>query len=69
MIRLELVTAAIVKLLLFSFLMKSIVPIGSAVHTPAGHLKAKYIIHVITPIWNGGSNQEEAKLGECVLNA
>jgi len=45
------------------------VPIGSAVYTKGGLLKARYIIHVVTPIWNGGSNNEEAKLGECVLNA
>jgi len=48
---------------------ESDLPIGSAVVTKAGHLKARHIIHVVTPIWNGGSNNEENKLGECVLNA
>jgi len=45
------------------------IPIGTAVVTGAGNLRAKYIIHVISPIWNGGSNNEETKLAECVLNA
>jgi len=45
------------------------IPVGHAVVTSAGKLKAKYIIHVITPVWNGGSSDEEAKLGECVSNA
>lgn len=34
---------------------------GSAVITPGFSLKAKYIIHAVGPIWNGG-NSGEAKL-------
>ena len=35
--------------------------IGSAVITPGFSLKAKYIIHAVGPIWNGG-NAGEGKL-------
>ena len=31
---------------------------GSAVLTPGFNLKAKYIIHAVGPIWNGGSSHE-----------
>ena len=32
--------------------------IGSAVITPGFDLKAKYIIHAVGPVWNGGRNGE-----------
>ena len=35
---------------------------GSAVVTPGFDLKAKYIIHAVGPIWNGGSMGEEKLL-------
>jgi len=45
-----------------------LVEIGTAVVTIAGNLPAKYIIHVVSPIWSGGENGEEEKLGQAVLN-
>ena len=35
---------------------------GSAVITPGFHLKAKYIIHAVGPVWAGGENGEEKLL-------
>ena len=35
---------------------------GSAVITPGFDLKAKYIIHAVGPVWNGGSMGEEKML-------
>ena len=35
---------------------------GSAVITPGFDLKAKYIVHAVGPVWNGGRNGEEALL-------
>ena len=35
---------------------------GSAVITPGFHLKAKYIIHAVGPVWAGGDNDEEKLL-------
>ncbi len=43
--------------------------IGTAVVTVAGSLPAKYIIHVVSPIWSGGENGEEEKLGLAVINS
>ena len=31
---------------------------GSAVITPGFRLKAKYIVHAVGPVWNGGANGE-----------
>jgi len=47
----------------------NIVDIGTAVVTIAGTLPAKYIIHVVSPIWSGGENGEDEKLGQTVINA
>ena len=47
----------------------SIVESGTAVVTSAGKLPSKHIIHVVSPIWTGGDNGEEAKLALCVVNA
>ena len=38
---------------------------GSAVITPGFNLKAKYIIHAVGPIWNGGNSDEPKKLYGC----
>ncbi len=37
-------------------------PTGSAVVTGGYQLKAKYIIHAVGPVWNGGSYGEEKQL-------
>ena len=35
---------------------------GEAVITRAGNLPAKFVIHTVGPVWNGGKNKEEEKL-------
>lgn len=42
---------------------------GDAVITTAGNLPAKYVIHTVGPIWNGGKNKEEEKLANCYKNS
>ncbi|ADU96338.1 macro domain-containing protein [Thermovibrio ammonificans] len=43
------------------------VPVGSAVYTSAGNLKAKYVIHTVGPVW--GEGNEEEKLRRAVRSA
>jgi O-acetyl-ADP-ribose deacetylase len=43
--------------------------VGEAVITTAGKLPAKYVIHTVGPVWNGGTNNETEKLAKCYLNA
>ncbi len=40
-------------------------PAGLAVATPAGWLAAKYVIHTVGPIWNGGQQREAETLASC----
>ena len=42
---------------------------GEAVITTAGNLKAKFVIHTVGPVWNGGQKNEAKKLAECYMNS
>ena len=42
---------------------------GSAAVTPAFHLDARYVIHTVGPVWDGGSYGEEALLRGCYDNS
>lgn len=42
---------------------------GEAVITRAGNLQAKYVIHTVGPVWNGGNKGEREKLASCYLNS
>ncbi len=44
-------------------------PVGETVVTPAFQLKAKYIFHTVGPIWQGGLQNEAAKLASCYETA
>lgn len=41
------------------------VPEGEVFITPGFNLPAKYIIHAVSPLYSGGSNEEEKKLRSC----
>lgn len=41
------------------------IPMGRAAITPAFRLRAKYVIHTVGPVWDGGSYGEEALLRSC----
>ena len=38
---------------------------GQAVATTAGNLPAKYVIHTVGPVWQGGNNREAETLYSC----
>ncbi|HEV8084365.1 MAG TPA: O-acetyl-ADP-ribose deacetylase [Chitinophagaceae bacterium] len=42
---------------------------GDAVITTAGNLPAKFVIHTVGPVWNGGNNNESKKLTNCYRNS
>lgn len=44
-------------------------PVGSAVITPGFDLKAKYVIHAVGPIWQGGDRQEPQLLAGAYRSA
>ncbi|MGC8963934.1 MAG: O-acetyl-ADP-ribose deacetylase [Brevinematia bacterium] len=44
-------------------------PVGEAVATTAGSLKAKYVIHTVGPIWYGGNQDEEKLLANAYRNS
>ena len=41
------------------------IPAGQAAVTPAFRLNARYVIHTVGPVWDGGSYGEEAVLHSC----
>jgi O-acetyl-ADP-ribose deacetylase (regulator of RNase III) len=43
--------------------------VGEAVITTAGNLPAKFVIHTVGPIWNGGGENEEALLANAYRNS
>ena len=40
-------------------------PTGKAVITPGGNLHAKYVIHTVGPVWEGGNSGEAERLASC----
>lgn len=42
---------------------------GEAVITTSGKLPAKYVIHTVGPVWNGGLRNEPALLAKCYFNS
>jgi len=42
---------------------------GEAVITTAGNIPAKYVIHTVGPVWNGGQKNEEQLLSNCYFNS
>jgi len=42
---------------------------GEAVITTAGNLPAKFVIHTVGPVWNGGKSNEALKLANCYKNS
>ena len=42
---------------------------GEAVITGGGDLPAKYVIHTVGPVWNGGNNDEAKLLANCYRNS
>ena len=41
------------------------IAVGAAAITPAFGLDAKYVIHTVSPVWQGGANNEIAMLESC----
>ncbi|MEX3009223.1 O-acetyl-ADP-ribose deacetylase [Hoeflea sp. TYP-13] len=42
---------------------------GSAVITTAGELPARYVIHTVGPVWNGGASDESRILARCYTSS
>ncbi|MEQ8626789.1 O-acetyl-ADP-ribose deacetylase [Ekhidna sp.] len=42
---------------------------GQAVITTAGNLQAKFVIHTVGPIWQGGDSHEETLLRSCYIKS
>ena len=57
------------KRLLLARLMVGDIPPGQAAVTPAYKLSARYVIHAVGPVWQGGGCGEEALLRACYDNS
>jgi len=44
-------------------------PVGQAVFTLGGNLPARYVIHAVGPVWQGGESAEAELLASCYLSA
>ena len=44
-------------------------PTGEARITPGFDLPARYVIHTVGPVWQGGNNEEPAHLAACYRNS
>ncbi|RFZ95160.1 O-acetyl-ADP-ribose deacetylase [Mucilaginibacter conchicola] len=44
-------------------------PTGEAVITTGGNLPAKYVIHTVGPVWNGGKSNQRELLANCYRNS
>jgi O-acetyl-ADP-ribose deacetylase len=44
-------------------------PTGEAVITTGGNMKAKYVIHTVGPVWNGGNKNEVTLLANAYRNS
>ena len=42
---------------------------GEAVITTGGNLPAKFVIHTVGPVWNGGTRNERTLLANCYKNS
>ncbi len=42
---------------------------GEAVITTGGLLKARFVIHTVGPVWDGGNNEEDRLLSNCYINS
>lgn len=45
------------------------IAVGDAAVTPGFDLDAKFVIHAVSPVWQGGIHNEEALLRQCYLRA
>jgi len=49
--------------------LRGALPSGQAVSTSAGNLKARYVIHTVGPVWQGGKKNEPQVLESCYCNS